>query len=57
MLALSFLILIGVVLIAEGLHTHVPRGYIYFAMGFSLLVETLNLKAGQQAAARSPHAS
>ena len=45
MLALSFLILIGVVLIAEGLHTHIPRGYIYFSMAFSLLVEMLNLRA------------
>ena len=45
MLALSFLILIGVVLVAEGLHTHIPRGYIYFSMAFSLLVEMLNLRA------------
>lgn len=45
MLALAFLILIGVVLIAEGFHTHVPRGYIYFSMAFSLLVEMLNLRA------------
>jgi predicted tellurium resistance membrane protein TerC len=45
MLALAFLILIGVVLIAEGLHTHVPRGYIYFSMAFSLMVEMLNLRA------------
>jgi predicted tellurium resistance membrane protein TerC len=45
MLALAFLILIGVVLIAEGLHSHVPRGYIYFSMGFSLFVEMLNLRA------------
>lgn len=44
MLALAFLLLIGVVLVAEGLHQHIPRGYIYFAMGFSLLVELLNLK-------------
>ncbi len=44
MLALSFLLLIGVVLVAEGLHTEIPRGYIYFAMGFSLFVELLNLK-------------
>jgi len=44
MLALAFLLLIGVVLIAEGLHLHIPRGYIYFAMGFSLFVEVLNLK-------------
>lgn len=43
MLALSFLILIGMVLIADGLSFHVPRGYIYFAMGFSLGVEFLNL--------------
>lgn len=49
MLALSFLILIGVVLIAEGLHTHVPRGYIYFSMTFALVVEMLNLRAGQRA--------
>lgn len=42
MLALSFLILIGVVLIADGLAFHIPRGYIYFAMGFSLAVEGLN---------------
>jgi len=43
MLALSFLILIGMVLVADGLSFHVPRGYIYFAMGFSLSVEALNL--------------
>lgn len=44
MLALSFLTLIGVVLVAEGLEFHIPRGYIYFAMGFSLAVEMLNLR-------------
>lgn len=44
MLALAFLILIGVVLIAEGLSTHIPRGYIYAPMAFSLCVEMLNLK-------------
>ena len=44
MLALSFLILIGVTLVAEGLGTHVSKGYIYFAMGFSLTVEVLNLR-------------
>lgn len=43
MLALSFLILIGTVLIADGFSFHVPRGYVYFAMGFSLGVESLNL--------------
>ncbi len=49
MLALSFLILIGVVLIAEAFHTHIPRGYIYFSMAFALMVEMLNLRAGQRA--------
>jgi len=43
MLALSFLILIGMVLIADSLAFHIPRGYVYFAMGFSLTVEALNL--------------
>jgi predicted tellurium resistance membrane protein TerC len=44
MLALSFLLLIGVMLVAEGLHQHIPKGYIYFAMAFSLGVEMLNLR-------------
>jgi predicted tellurium resistance membrane protein TerC len=44
MLALSFLLLIGVNLIGEGLGFHIPKGYTYFAMGFSLFVEMLNLK-------------
>ena len=44
MLALSFLLLIGVALIADGLQFHIPRGYIYFAMGFSVMVEMLNLR-------------
>ncbi len=44
MLALSFLILIGVMLIAEGIGTHINKGYIYFAMAFALGVEVLNLK-------------
>ncbi|MCW8443767.1 TerC family protein [Fluoribacter gormanii] len=43
MLALSYLILIGMVLVADGFSFHIPRGYIYFAMGFSLGVESLNL--------------
>ena len=43
-LALSFLLLIGVSLIMEGLHQHIPKGYIYFAMAFSVFVEILNLK-------------
>jgi predicted tellurium resistance membrane protein TerC len=45
MLALAFLLLIGVSLIAEGLDQHIPKGYIYFAMAFSVMVETLNLRA------------
>jgi predicted tellurium resistance membrane protein TerC len=44
MLALSFLLLIGVTLIAEGFDQHIPKGYVYFAMAFSVLVELLNLR-------------
>ena len=44
MLALSFLILVGVALIAEGFELHIPKGYIYFAMAFSLAVEMLNIR-------------
>lgn len=44
MLALSFLVLIGVVLVAEGLDQHIPKGYIYFAMAFSVVVELLNIR-------------
>jgi predicted tellurium resistance membrane protein TerC len=44
MLALSFLLLIGMSLVAEGLDFHIPKGYVYFAMGFSVLVEMLNLR-------------
>ncbi len=47
MLALSFLLLIGFTLIVEGLHQHIPKGYIYFAMGFSVFVEILNLRLRQ----------
>jgi predicted tellurium resistance membrane protein TerC len=43
-LALSFLLLIGVALVADGLGLHIPKGYIYFAMGFSVFVELINLK-------------
>ncbi|MDW8227917.1 MAG: TerC family protein [Anaerolineales bacterium] len=43
-LALSFLLLIGMSLIVEALHAHIPKGYIYFAMGFSVFVELLNLR-------------
>ncbi len=44
MLALSFLLLIGFTLVAEGLDVHIPKGYIYFAMGFSIFVEAINLR-------------
>jgi predicted tellurium resistance membrane protein TerC len=49
MLALSFLLLIGVMLVAESFHTHIPKGYVYFAMGFAVFVEALNLRAGRRA--------
>lgn len=45
MLALSFLLLLGMILVAEGFGQHIPKGYIYFAMGFSIFVEALNLRA------------
>ena len=44
MLALSFLVLVGLVLVAEGFDTHIPKGYVYFAMAFSMAVEMLNLR-------------
>jgi predicted tellurium resistance membrane protein TerC len=44
MLALAFLLVVGVALIADGLDTHVPKGYIYFAMAFSVIVEMLNIR-------------
>lgn len=43
-LALSFLVMIGTLLVAEAFHVHVPKGYVYFAMAFSFLVEMLNIK-------------
>jgi predicted tellurium resistance membrane protein TerC len=48
MLALAFLLLIGVMLVVEGTGHHVPKGYIYFAMAFSLFVELLNMRAGSR---------
>ncbi|MCB1888385.1 MAG: TerC family protein [Rhodocyclaceae bacterium] len=60
MLALSFLLVVGVVLIADGFGHHVPKGYIYFAMAFSVVVEMLNLRMRHRAAApvdlREPYA-
>jgi predicted tellurium resistance membrane protein TerC len=54
MLALAFLLLIGMSLVAEGLHQHIPKGYIYFAMAFSVLVELLNLAAHRRAHPEEP---
>ena len=54
MLALSFLLLIGVTLIADGFGLHVPKGYIYAAMGFSVFVEMLNLVARKRRAGNRP---
>ena len=47
MLALAFLLLVGVALVADGLHFHIPRAYLYFAIGFSIAVEALNLYAAR----------
>jgi predicted tellurium resistance membrane protein TerC len=55
MLALSFLLLIGVLLVAEGCHQHIPKGYVYFAMAFSAFVEALNLRARRRLAAELVH--
>lgn len=51
MLALSFLVVVGVVLVAEGFGHHVPKGYVYFGMAFSLAVEMLNIRMRKNAAA------
>jgi predicted tellurium resistance membrane protein TerC len=61
MLALAFLLLIGMTLIVEAFHGHIPKGYVYFAMGFSVFVEVLNLRATaarrqKPVALREPHA-
>ena len=50
MLALAFLVVVGVVLIAEGFGQHVPKGYVYFAMAFSLGVEMLNIRLRKRSA-------
>ena len=54
-LALSFLLLIGMSLIAEGLDFHIPKGYVYFAMGFSVFVEMLNLRMQKKKRAKPVH--
>jgi len=55
MLALAFLLLIGVALIADGLEFHIPRGYIYFAMAFAAAVEFFNVMAGRNRRRAEPH--
>lgn len=56
-LALAFLLLIGMALVAEGFHHEIPKGYIYFAMAFSVFVEVINLRVRNQAVATSPEHS
>lgn len=56
-LALSFLILVGVTLIAEGLQLHISKGYVYFAMAFSLAVESINIYTRKKKAKRTPKVS
>ena len=53
-LALAFLLLIGVMLVAEGMGTHIEKGYIYFAMAFSLLVELINMRYRRKQTAAAP---
>jgi len=53
MLALSFLVVVGVVLIAEGFEHHIPKGYVYFAMAFSVCVEMLNIRLRKKSSLRS----
>ena len=56
LLALAFLVLIGVLLTADGLGQHLPRGYVYAAMAFSIFVELLQMRAGAKAKAKAEHA-
>ena len=55
MLALSFLLLIGTTLVIEAFHVHLPKGYVYFAMGFSVFVEMLNVRASAKTKNRVVH--
>lgn len=57
MLALSFLVVVGMVLVAEGFDHHVPKGYVYFAMAFSLTVELLNIRLRKRGTPASLHSS
>lgn len=52
LLAVSFLMMIGLVLVTEGLHIHVPKGYIYFSMAFAMIIELLNMKIRKKSNAR-----
>ena len=54
MLALSFLMMIGLTLIVEGFDVHVPKGYIYFAMAFSVFVEVMNIQLRKRMQNRPP---
>ena len=54
-LALSFLLLIGMSLVADGLGQHISKGYIYFAMGFSVFVEMINIRVRKKSEARELH--
>ena len=55
MLALSFILLVGVALVADGLGFHIPRGYLYFAIAFSMIVELLNIQARRNTKAAAAH--
>jgi len=57
MLALSFLVVVGMVLVAEGFDHHVPKGYVYFAMAFSLTVELLNIRLRKRGTPANLHGS
>ena len=54
MLGLSFLLMVGVLLVADGFHHHIEKGYVYFAMAFSFLVEMLNIRARKKRTAQEP---
>ena len=57
MLALAFLVVVGVVLVAEGFGHHIPKGYVYFAMAFSVVVELINIRFRKKASAVKLHAA
>jgi predicted tellurium resistance membrane protein TerC len=54
MLALAFILLVGVALVADGLGFHIPRGYLYFAIAFSLAVELLNIQTRKKSETKGP---